>query len=233
MSARCLLRPDIKTVGFSVENRPISLYLYGNEKIKTERHKLNTLFIGVFHGDEGISAQLLLRWVNHMENTGLKDNNFPPFGIIPVLNPDGHIKNQRVNANGVDLNRNYPTKDWQEENKGTIYYSGKSPASEPETQTLLSVLEQYQPGKIITVHSPYKVINFDGPARGLAEAMGKASGYPVTEDIGYATPGSFGTYLGKERHLAVITLELPDQEEIDERVWQDNHPSLEAALLYS
>lgn len=229
MSTLCPIRPKIETIGFSIENRAISLYLYSPDGTPVKH--LNTLFIGVFHGDEGISGQLLLRWVNHMENVGLK-SDFPAFGIIPILNPDGHLKNQRMNARNVDLNRNYPTQDWVEENKDTIYYSGTSAASEPETQLLIRTLEQYQPEKIITVHSPYKVLNFDGPARGLADAMSKVSGYPVTEDIGYATPGSFGTYLGKERNLPVITLELPDQENLDEQVWQDNHPALEAALFY-
>ena len=31
---------------------------------------------------------------------------------------------------------------------------------------------------------------------------------PITRRIGYPTPGSLGTYAGKERHVPVITLEL-------------------------
>lgn len=227
------LRARIETVGFSVENRPIGLYFY--EPDSQSISQLDTLFIGVFHGDEGISAQLLYRWINQMENQGLEKaagKPFPPFAILPVLNPDGQLKNQRINANGVDLNRNWPTKDWVQENQDTPYYNGPSPASEPETQVLLNILEKYQPKKIISIHSPYKVLNIDGPARPLAEAMSALSGYPVTEDIGYATPGSFGTYCGKERNIPVVTLELPDQEELDDSIWQDNHPALVEALWF-
>jgi protein MpaA len=101
----------------------------------------------------------------------------------------------------------------------------------------MDLIEKYQPKKIITVHSPYKVLNFDGPARALADAMALASGYPVVEDIGYPTPGSFGTYAGKIRQIPVVTLELPpnpDEEggETLEQVWQDNWASLEAAVQF-
>ena len=44
-----------------------------------------------------------------MEERGDKANT-PLF--IPCLNPDGMSKNTRTNSNGVDLNRNFPTKNW-------------------------------------------------------------------------------------------------------------------------
>ena len=87
------------------------------------------------------------------------------------------------------------------------------------------------------------MLNFDGPARPVAEAMAKTSGYPVVEDIGYPTPGSFGTYAGKIRQIPVVTLELPPNPDdpIDpelplpepfEQVWKDNWASLEAAIRF-
>jgi len=36
-----------------------------------------------------------------------------------------------------------------------------------------------------------------------------ASGWPVRADIGYPTPGSLGSWLGLDRGLPVLTLELP------------------------
>ncbi|HEY9685833.1 MAG TPA: M14 family zinc carboxypeptidase [Coleofasciculaceae cyanobacterium] len=227
----------------SVQGREIDGVFFG----PAEPAWLDTLFIGVFHGDEGISAELLHRFINTMQAGRFAaspiDFTARPVLILPVLNPDGLAAGTRQNANGVDLNRNYPTANWQEENQGTVYYSGPSAASEPETRVVIELIERYQPKKIVTVHCPYKVLNFDGPSRPLAEAMAAKSGYPVVEDIGYPTPGSFGTWTGKERRIPVVTLELPpnpddppDPElpppEPFKQVWQDNWASLEAAILF-
>ncbi len=206
------------TVGHSVENRPITLHLFNADP----NTAIDTLFIGVFHGDEGISGQLLERFVENIETN-------VAVGVIPVLNPDGLAKENRVNAHNVDLNRNFPTKNWSPEHEEDIYFPGESPASEPETQVVIELIKKHQPQKIITVHSPYKVINFDGPAEALANAMSKESSYKVVSHIGYPTPGSFGTYAGIERKIPTITLELPEDEKF-EAVWHDNKKALIAAI---
>lgn len=232
-----------RTLAQSVQNRPIEGIFFGPE----QPERLNTLMIGVFHGDEAISGQLVTRFVEHLQLGQFAqapiDFDLRPTLIIPVLNPDGLAAGTRMNANQVDLNRNYPTPDWHEDNLNTPYYSGKSAGSEPETRLVMSLIEQYRPEKILTVHSPYKVLNYDGPAREFADAMSKESGYEVVESIGYPTPGSFGTYAGKIRQIPVVTLELPpgldepfDAElppaETLDQVWQSNRTSLEAAIRF-
>ena len=227
----------------SVQNRPIEGIFFGPSRPE----RLNTLFIGVFHGDEGNSADLLQRLVaafqeNYFAGEAI-DFNQRPILIIPTLNPDGLVVKTRVNANGVDLNRNYPTPDWVEDNLNSPYYSGSSSGSEPETRLVMDLIETYQPSKIITVHCPYRVINFDGPARALAEAMAASSDYPVVESIGYPTPGSFGTYAGVQRNIPVLTLELPpnpndppDPElppaESLEQNWLTHQAGLEAVIRF-
>lgn len=164
----------------------------------------------------------------------------PPFVVLPVLNPDGLARGTRVNAHGVDLNRNYPTQNWQGEGKQTPYYEGPAPASEPETRALIAWITRLEPIRtIITVHTPYRVVNYDGPAKALAEEMAAHNGYPVVESIGYATPGSFGTYYGIERHIPVITLELPEDDPAKTAqpatlttVWEENQAALLAALRF-
>lgn len=135
--------------------------------------------------------------------------------FIPCLNPDGMQLNQRTNANGVDLNRNFPTKNWGEDtskagNNPADYFGGKSAGSEIETQFVIDVIREYQPKSILTLHAPYKVVNFDGPAKELAQKISDIIKYPVEESIGYPTPGSFGTYAGIERQIPTITLELDE-----------------------
>ncbi len=232
-----------QTLAHSVQNRPIDGVFFGPKDIQT----LDTLFIGVFHGDEAISGNLLNRFIEHLQLGRFAkqaiDFLTKPILIIPVLNPDGLAANTRTNANGVDLNRNFPAGNWLEENQGKVYYSGPTAASEPETRLVIDLIGRYQPKKIITVHCPYKVLNFDGSGKTLAEAMSTESGYAVVEDIGYPTPGSFGTYAGKERQIPVVTLELPPNPEDPndpelpapepfDTVWQDNWASLEAAIRF-
>jgi protein MpaA len=220
----------------SVQGREIEGIFFS---ASSEVARLDTLFLGAFHGDEGISTALLKRlievWnVGHWQSQGPLDFEKTPVLFVPALNPDGLAAETRINANGVDLNRNYPTEEigaWEILNQGTPYYSGPAPASEPETRLVIELLARFQPRKIISVHSPYKVLNFDGPARHLAEVMSTACGYPVVEDIGYPTPGSFGTYAGKIRQIPVITLELPEDESL-EQVWTDNAEALEIAVRF-
>lgn len=138
--------------------------------------------------------------------------------FIPCLNPDGLKLNTRQNANGVDINRNFPTKNWENTEKSSEYFSGESPASEIETKFVMEIIEEYKPDVILTLHAPYKVVNYDGPARKIAEKISEIIGYPTSNDIGYPTPGSFGTYAGIERNIPTITLEFDEEIDIEELI---------------
>lgn len=178
------------------------------------------LFIGVFHGDEPEGEFLINNLIDEIQN------NFESYKqvktlFIPVLNPDGKALNTRVNANGVDLNRNFPTENWELSAIKDAYYSGDAPASEIETQFLMSIIEEFKPDLIMSLHTPYKIVNFDGPAEKIALHISKCTEYPIQDYIGYPTPGSFGTYAGIERNIPVITLELPENTE-EEVLWAQN-----------
>ncbi|HNW26705.1 MAG TPA: DUF2817 domain-containing protein [Candidatus Gastranaerophilaceae bacterium] len=170
--------------------------------------QLTVLIIGVVHGDEPQGKFLI---ENYLQNTESKSKNRLLF--IPCLNPDGLENNTRSNSNGVDINRNFPTKNWGggDCEVTSNFYGGESPASEIETKFILEIMKEYSPDVILTLHSPYRVVNYDGPAKETAEKIGQIMGYPVSSDIGYSTPGSFGTYAGVERNIPIITLELDDK----------------------
>lgn len=148
--------------------------------------------------------------------------------FIPCLNPDGLSSNTRTNANGVDLNRNFPTKNFGQDgssagNNPENYYGGKEPASEIETRFVIDILEKYQPKLVITLHAPYKIVNYDGPAEAIAQKISDIIGYSVESSIGYPTPGSFGTYCGVERNIPTITLELDEEipvEQLEQPVFE-------------
>ena len=164
------------------------------------------LIIGVFHGDE-FQGEYFINSYLKQDNTPLKNE----IHYVPRLNKN----NKRVNLNNVDLNRNFPTKNWVKSKKDD-YFGGDEPNSEKETKFLVDLIEKEKYDAIITIHSPYKVINFDGPALELSKEIQKFLGYKITNDIGYPTPGSFGTYCGIERNIPTITIEIDETEELEE-----------------
>lgn len=172
--------------------------------VVNDKDNNSVLVVGCVHGDEPQGKFLIEEY--------LKVNRNSKLIFIPCLNPDGLARGTRVNANGVDINRNFPTKNWVLSEESD-FYGGEKPASEVETKFLMDIVEKYSPRLILTLHAPFKVVNYDGEARSVAEEISKIMNYPVEESIGYPTPGSFGTWAGIERGIPTITLEL--DEEID------------------
>lgn len=181
---------------------------------ESKNYNKTILVIGVFHGDEKDGEYLINRYLSQKNETKNR------LLFIPCLNPDGKEYGTRTNANGVDLNRNFPTKNWELSDKNE-YFGGTVPASEVETQFLIYIIEKYVPDLIITLHEPYCVVNYDGPAKEEAQQISEITGYKIEESIGYPTPGSFGTYCGIERKIPTITLELPENSE-KENLWNTN-----------
>lgn len=181
------------------QKNQINLFGFSSEKQQT-------LVIGVVHGDEPQGEELINQYMDECNKKNIL--------FIPSLNPDGKLANTRVNSNGVDINRNFPTKNWELGEKNN-YYGGDKPASETETKFLIDIIEKYAPKQIITLHTPYKIVNYDGDAKELAKMISDIIKYPVEESIGYSTPGSFGTYAGIERNIPIITLEMDEEESIE------------------
>mgnify|MGYP005839400515 CR=1 FL=1 len=137
--------------------------------------------------------------------------------IMPSANPDGCDAGTRVNANLIDINRNFPTLDFGTGDSSGQYYGGERPASEPETQAIVGVIERYKPELIISLHAPLACVNYNGPSVEIAGRISRATGLPAVGDIGYPCPGSMGTYYGHERRIPLITLELPQESADPER----------------
>ncbi len=188
-----------------------------------------TLILAGFHGDEPASFRLVLRLADLLEAE--PDLISKPVVLIPVVNPDGLLEYRRTNANSVDINRNFPGANWSASASEAKFSPGSKPASEPETRAVLSLIEQYKPARIISIHGYLNMNNYDGPARELAESMAAVNSYPVTPEVGYSTPGSFGGYAGRKLNIPVVTLELPRLN--DEVLWQQNAGALIAAINFN
>lgn len=187
------------------------------------RPKPAAVLFGAIHGDEPLGVYCLGRLCTELVER-------PPgreTWIILALNLDGLAAGTKNNANDVDLNRNFAAKNWGTGTKPG-YNPGSEPESEPESKALVALIDQVGATRLITLHSPYRTVNWDGAGQILAEAMAERNGYGASPDIGYPTPGSFGQKYGVERQCEVITLEIPFLDE--ETAWSENRSALRYAL---
>jgi protein MpaA len=170
------------------------------------------LLMGGMHGDELTASAIVFQWIQLIANGEAR--NFQ-WEVVPIVNPDGLLapKPSRVNAGGVDLNRNFPTPNWaveaprywaKETGSDPRRFPGKSALSEPESRWVNDELRRFKPDVIISVHAPYGLLDFDGPAP-APKNFGRLTLNPVG-----VYPGSLGNYSGKLNNVPVITIELPN-----------------------
>ena len=172
------------------------------------------LVMASIHGDESISTVLLSECLRSLQTHELKSS------VILAANPDGVLAGTRCNSQGVDLNRNYPTTNWSPD---PVYYRnlpgtpqnialspGVKAGSEAETKALVELVQQIRPMLIVSIHGFLGCID-DPDASPVAKDIALRSKLDLVPDVGYATPGSFGSWC-KEQNIPVITYELPSQD---------------------
>ena len=176
---------------------------------------LRVMVVGGIHGDELSSSALALRWISLAAQAPANTPNPVHWRFIPMLNPDGLMAQpaKRVNANGVDLNRNFPTPNWardakvyweQRTKKDPRRWPGKEPLSEPESKFLHDEMASFKPHLIVSIHAPYGVLDFDGPTVPPSKL-----GRLYLDQVGIF-PGSLGNYGGVHKGMPVVTIELPN-----------------------
>ncbi|MEW6056124.1 MAG: M14 family zinc carboxypeptidase [Bdellovibrionota bacterium] len=209
---RCFSR-GWKIEASSPGGRPIPSVSWNGAEAKEEGHRV--LILGAIHGDEISAVSMVFRWLDFLDRT--KQDSFlrqKRFLFFPLVNPDGFFirPRTRTNMGGVDVNRNFATKKWDD--LALLYwktktgndprrYPGEKAASEIETQVVQKAIDGFKPDLIISVHAPYKLVDHDGPI----QFPNMLSPLPV-RTLG-AFPGSLGTYAGIERNIPVVTPELP------------------------
>lgn len=169
------------------------------------------LIMGGIHGDEYSSISIMFKWMNLLRDSG--GNNFT-WRFLPAVNPDGLLDGQanRQNASGVDLNRNFPSQDWEQDaldywrnstGENPRRFPGEQASSEPEVRWIIEQIENFDPEVIVSVHAPYHLLDFDGPSV-APEKIGDL----YLHELG-VYPGSLGNYAGLDLGIPVVTLELP------------------------
>ncbi|ROP62308.1 protein MpaA [Enterobacter sp. BIGb0383] len=138
--------------------------------------------------------------------------------VVLAVNPDGCQLGLRANARGVDLNRNFPAANWKTgetvyrwnsaaEARDVVLTTGDKPGSEPETQALCELIHRIQPAWAVSFHDPLACIE-DPQSSELGAWLAQAFSLPLVTSVGYATPGSFGSWCA-DIGLPCITAEFP------------------------
>ncbi len=179
--------------------------LFASAPLAELREKNPILLMGGIHGDEpeGVAlAEATLQWLKNAAE------ELAPWVLIPCLNRDGFQRKTRVNGRGVDLNRNYPSKNWSPQFEKERYYPGPAAGSEPEIQGVIELLQNLRPRLAIHCHSWQPCVVATG-SRSLTDArrLAEASGYEVQDSIGYPTPGSLSQYGWHDLQIPVICIE--------------------------
>ncbi|MCR4281376.1 MAG: M14 family zinc carboxypeptidase [Candidatus Kaiserbacteria bacterium] len=241
-----------KVIGTSVEGRKIESYRFGSG----EKH---LVFAGGMHGGyEWNSVLLAYTFMDYLNGNPEAIPKNVTVTVIPSLNPDGVFKvtgkegrfqisdvstdkaileSGRMNARGVDLNRNFDCK-WKPEAtwKSKTVSAGTEAFSEPEAKALRNFVAETHPDAVIFWHSQANAVYASECKEGILpatldimNAYSAGSGYrPVKSFDAYEVTGDSEGWLASIG-VPAITVELQTHETIE---WERNLAGIKALLEY-
>jgi protein MpaA len=180
-------------IGHSVQHRPMTL-------VHVAGPGPRILVVGCIHGDEPAGIAI----VRALEHAHPKADLW----LVPALNPDGLAAGTRQNANGVDLNRNFPSL-WQHfGHPGSTYYSGPKPFSEPETRAARDLVQRIRPRYTVWYHQHMDLVWAYGRSTAAGRRYARLAGMRLLH-----RPWLAGSATNWQNHLegggASLTVELP------------------------
>lgn len=212
-----------EVIGLSAQGRPIEVYTFGHG----ERQRM--IVAGIHGGYEGNTIRLAEELIVFLDEHPEAIPSDATLFILRSLNPDGdarsHDEHGRVNANGVDLNRNFPVHWLAEWDRDGCWNElpttgGSGPGSEPETKAVMRFLSAHKVEALISYHSAALGIfpggePWDEASIRLAESLAAVSGYPWPPiDTGCVYSGTLADYavaLG----IAAVDMELANHRDTD------------------
>lgn len=208
--------------GHSPQSLPIYAYHFGTSGPKV-------LILGGVHGNEPEGVVLAKALIESFHQSFCYKLQIT---VVPEFNQEGILNKSRLNSNGVDLNRNLPTKDWSKTAFDAKYPPGPFACSEPENQALCNWIKNEKPHFIISLHSWYPLLNTNGNCHPEAQVIQSFTGYKITDSIGYPTPGCLGTYTGLEMNIPTLTYEIERGQSFQDII-KIHKPALLEALKYT
>lgn len=159
-----------------------------------------------------------------------------------------YLKIWKANANGVDLNRNFPTDDWYTypgiQRKSHKNFKGTEPNSEPETQAMIALTESLPNIQaVICLHSQGEVLYWNCGQEGelaektlaFTEMLSAQTGYEVKSKQN--NDASYSDWCALKRDLIAVTVEtgtdtcpLPISQ--FPTIWMQNYDLLMASAAY-
>jgi predicted deacylase len=212
-------------IGYSVLGRPLEVYRFGSG----ERERL--IVANIHGGYEYNTADLADELINYLDEHPEVIPSDITLYILRSLNPDGyeraHNINGRANANGVDLNHNFPylwKEDWDRD--GCWSYltltGGGHAASEPETIALMSFISTHHFEALISYHSAAMGIFAGGlppfkASENLAKTLSRASRtyqYPPIQ-TGCEYSGNLTDWASSVKGIPSVDIELRNHRDTD------------------
>jgi murein peptide amidase A len=196
-------RPErSKLLGRSWQGRPIRAVEVGNPA------GVRVLVVGCIHGNEtaGIAVARAL------ERTSPSDLDL---WIVPDLDPDGVAAGTRLNAHGIDLNRNFP---WNWRPFGGDYASGPRPLSERESRIAHTLILHLHPHVTIWFHQHLDMVWAAGGNRRVEKTFARVSGlpyHPMPQLAGTAVSWQNNTFPGTTAFAAELPAGQPAEVEIN------------------
>ncbi len=243
----------------SVRGRPLVFQIFGDlmEKKRRPENFSTTLILCAVHGDEITPVKFCYDVLDYLEEGKRHQISLANRLVVvaPLVSPDSYLRKRpsRTNARGVDVNRNFPTADFHSRalkvwrgryRSNPRRYPGTRPMSEPETAFQVDLIETFAPDKIVSVHAPLTMLDYDGPEghhdggiigpaanQLLINMSEKARGYRIKNYPFF--PGSLGNWAGNERNIPTFTLELPSSDSRNhQRYWKQFRDSILSAVMH-
>jgi protein MpaA len=188
---------QVAEIGRSVDGRPIRAVERGT------RGGTPVLVIGVIHGDEQAGVAILERLATLPVPPGID------LWLVESMNPDGQAVPQRGNADGVDLNRNFPDGWGPIGAPGDGQYAGTGPASEPETQAIVNLVGLIRPQLTLFYHQDLNRLSPSNGVEGqLKERYSALTGLPIERISGGTYTGVAATWIRKQTGDPSFIVEL-------------------------
>jgi protein MpaA len=232
--------PAPRVAGYSALGEPVPYFTFG----QGEQRYL--IVAGIHGGYEGNTTDLANQLVVHLSEHLDAIPSDATLYIIASMNPDGAARGRnsdaRANANGVDLNRNFPSNNWVPEwDRDTCWNQrpttgGAFGGSEPETRAVMNFIASHRIRALISYHSAALGVfpggdPWEPASERLASALANATGYPYPPiDIGCHYTGTLADWAVENGVQAAVDMELSNHQDAD---FQKNLRAVDALLSFS